>query len=137
MTTEISLKNLIVSAKEAEVEYPGLPDFKVKIAYLSRETLQKLRKKATSIEYKNRQPVETLNDEKFLALYSKECIRGWSGLKFSYLESLVPVNLGSIDPKTELPYSEDSALDLLKSSTNFDQFISDTITDLGNFATSK
>jgi hypothetical protein len=135
--SNISLKTLLVPSKSLEVEYPGLPDFKIQVAFLSRETLQSIRKKATKTSFKNRQPIEELNDELFLELYVKASIKGWGGLKLSYLEQLAPVDLTGQDMDAELEYSEENALYLMKNSTNFDTFISEQVTDLGNFTTSK
>lgn len=135
--SNISLKTLLVPSKNLEVEYPGMPDFKIQIAFLSRETLQTIRKKATKTSFKNRQPIEELNDELFLELYVKSSIKGWSGLKLSYLEQLAPVDLSGQDPDAELEYSEENALYLMKNSANFDSFISEQVTDLGNFSKNK
>ena len=133
----ISLKTLLVPSKALEVEYPGMPDFKVQVAFLSRETLQAIRKKSTKTSFKNRQPVEELNDDLFLELYVKASLKGWDGLKLKYLEQLAPVDLTGQDPEAELEYSEENALYLMKNSSNFDSFISEQVTDLGNFSTSK
>jgi hypothetical protein len=133
----ISLKTLLVPSKSLEVEYPGMPDFKIQVAFLSRETLQNIRKKSTKTTFKNRQPVEELNDELFLELYVKSAIKGWSGLKLKYLEQLAPVDLTGQDADAELEYSEENALYLMKNSTNFDSFVSEQVTDLGNFSASK
>jgi hypothetical protein len=133
----ISLKTLLVPSKSLEVEYPGMPDFKIQIAFLSRETLQAIRKKSTKTSFKNRQPVEELNDELFLELYVKNAVKGWSGLKLKYLEQLAPVDLTGQDVDAELEYSEENALYLMKNSSNFDSFVSEQVTDLGNFSASK
>jgi hypothetical protein len=131
--SEISLKSLLVPTKEVEVEYPGMQDFKLKLSFLSREELMKIRKKATKLEYKNRQPVESLNDDLFLQLYVDSCIRGWEGLKFSYLEQLAPVDVSGQKPDDFLGYSRENALYLMKASSNFDSFVSETVTELSNF----
>jgi len=133
----LSLKTLLVPSKALEVEYPGMPDFKINLAFLSRETLQTIRKKATKTTFKNRQPVEELNDDLFLELYVKASIKGWTGLKLKYLEQLAPVDLSGQDADAELEYNEENALYLMKNSTNFDSFISEQVTDLGNFSTNK
>jgi len=134
MASQLSLKTMLVPSKEVTVEYPGMPGFEVSVSFLSRETLQNIRKKATKTTFKNRQPVEELNDDLFLELYVKGCIKGWSGLKLKYLEQLAPVDVGGEDSESELDYSEENALYLMKSSTNFDSFISEKVTDLGNFS---
>lgn len=129
----ISLKSLLVPTKSINTEYPGMEGFKIDLSFLSREELTKIRKKATKIEYKNRQPVETLNDELFLQLYVDACIKGWEGLKFSYLEQLAPVDISEQKPDDCLGYSRENALYLMKNSANFDTFVSEMVTELANF----
>lgn len=129
----LSLKNLLVPSKSVEVEYPGFDGFKINVVFLSRETLVSIRKKATKTVFKNRQPIEELDDKLFLQLYVNACIKGWSGLKLSYLEQLAPVDITSQDAESELPYDQDNALFLMQASANFDAFISETVTELSNF----
>ena len=131
--TALSLKSLLVPSKTVEVDYPGLNGFKVNVVFLSRETLVSIRKKATKTTYKNRQPVEELDDKLFLQLYVNACIKGWSGFKLSYLEQLAPVDLTGQDLDAELAYDQDNALFLMQASANFDAFISETVTELANF----
>jgi len=135
--SQLSLKSMLVPSKTNTVEYPGMPGFEVTISFLSRETLQSIRKKATKTSFKNRQPVEELNDDLFLQLYAENSIKGWKGLKLKYLEQLAPVDIGDSDAESELDFSNEDALALMKSSSNFDSFISEQVTDLGNFSTNK
>lgn len=135
--SQLSLKSMLVPSKTNVVEYPGMPGFEVTINFLSREILQSIRKKATKTSFKNRQPVEELNDDLFLDLYVQNSIKGWKGLKMSYLEQLAPVEVAESEADTELEYTQDNALALMKASTSFDSFISEQVTDLGNFSTSK
>jgi hypothetical protein len=130
----MELKTLLVSTKSAEVEYPGLSGFKVSLNFLSREELVKIRKKATKITWKNRQQSEELNEDLFLSLYVQNTIKGWKGLKLKYLSQLAPVDLTNIkDTEAELDYSEENALSLMKSSSEFDSFVSETVSNLENF----
>ena len=129
----ISLKSLLVPSKSLEIEFPGFVGFKVNLSFLSRETLVSIRKKATKITFKNRQPTEELDDELFLELYVKASIKGWKGFKLSYLEQLAPVDLTGQDLAAELEFTEENALFLMKSSSNFDSWVSEQVTDLGNF----
>jgi hypothetical protein len=133
MNAAVTLKSLLVPSKTVEVEYPGLNSFKINVVFLSRETLVNMRKKATKTSYKNRQPVEELDDKLFLQLYVNACIKNWTGLKLSYLEQLAPVDMTGQNPDAELAYSQDDALSLMQSSANFDAFISETVTELSNF----
>jgi hypothetical protein len=129
----LSLKSLLVPSKTVEVDYPGLNGFKVNVVFLSREKLVEIRKKATKTAWKNRQATDELDDKLFLQLYVNACIKGWNGLKLSYLEQLAPVDLAGQDLESELPYDQDNALFLMQSSANFDAFISETVSELANF----
>lgn len=133
--SNVSLKSLLVPTKEVSIEYPGLEGFKLDLCFLSREELVKIRKKATKIVYKNRQPTDELNDDLFLSLYVDGCIKGWTGLKFSYLEQLAPVDVSDQNAEDCLGYSRENALFLMRASANFDSFISETVTELSNFPT--
>jgi hypothetical protein len=133
----ISLKTLLVPSKALEVEYPGMPGFKINVSFLSRETLVNIRKKATKQTFKNRQAMEELDDDLFLQLYVQASVKGWSGFKLKYLDQLAPVDLTGQDFESELEFTEENALFLMKASTNFDAFISETVTDLGNFPQNK
>ena len=133
LTPILSLKSLLVPSKSVEVEYPGFNGMKINLVFLSRETLINIRKKATKTSFKNRQPVEELDDKLFLQLYVNACIKGWSGLKMSYLEQLAPVDITGQSPDAELAYDQDNALYLMQASANFDAYISETVTDLSNF----
>jgi len=134
MSVSLSLKSLLVPSKTVEAEFPGFPGFVVQLSFLSRETLVSIRKKATKTSFKNRAASEELNDELFLQLYVQACIKGWKGFKLSYLEQLAPVDLSDQkDMSAELEYSDDNALFLMKSSANFDSWVSEQVTDLSNF----
>lgn len=131
---EFTLSSLLVPSKAIEVDYPGLEGFKINTSFLSREELVKLRKKSSRTVYKNRQPSEELNEELFLKLYVEATIKGWSGLKFKYLEQLLLVDISKIkDPETCMDFSMENALVLMKNSADFDAFISDTVSDLQVF----
>lgn len=129
----LSLKSILVPSKSIEIEYPGLNGFKINVVFLSRETLVSIRKKSTKTSFKNRQATEEMDDKLFLQLYVNACIKGWTGLKLSYLEQLAPVDLSQHSPDDELPWDQDNALFLMQSSTNFDAFISETVSELANF----
>lgn len=137
MATSINLKSILVPSKDTEVEYPGMPDLKLNLCFLSRESLQALRKKATKTVFKNRQPVDEVNDELFLDLYVQATIKGWSGFKIKYVEQLAPIDTSSLDPEDLLEFNAENALLLMRNSAAFDSFVSETVTDLANFSKSK
>jgi hypothetical protein len=136
MSVSLSLKTLLVPSKNVSVEFPGYDGFSVDLAFLSRETLVAIRKKATKVVFKNRQPTEEINDELFLQLYVQASIKGWKGLTLAHLQTLAPVDLTGHKLDEELEYSEENALFLMKSSSQFDSWVSEQVTDLGNFQSS-
>lgn len=132
----LALKNLLVPSKAVEVEYPGMPGFLLQLSFLSREVLLNIRKKSTKTTFKNRQPQEEFNEDLFLQLYTENAVKGWSGFKLKYLEQLAPVDLTGQDLEDFLEFTNENALYLMKNSSNFDAFISEQVSDLGNFSTS-
>lgn len=133
----LNLKSILVPSKTVEVPFPGYEGFTVNLSFLSRESLINIRKKATKQTFKGRQIQEELNDELFLQLYASAAIKGWKGLKMSFVEQLAPVDMTGISPEDELPFTDENAFFLMKNSSSFDNWISDTVTDLGNFQSSK
>lgn len=132
--TILDLKTLLTETKGATLEYPGMPGFKLNLSFLSRETLTKIRKKSTVVTFKRGAQVETVNDDMFLQLYSEAAIKGWSGLKMEYLVKLAATNVPEgTDLEKTVAFSASNALALMKSSADFDSFVSDAATDLQNF----
>ena len=131
--TPVSLSSLLVPNKTIDVDYPGLDGFKVSISFLAREELVKIRKKATKTTFKNRQPVEELNEELFLKIYVDAVIKGWEGLKYSFVQNLLLADISKFKPDDTLPYTSENALLLMKNSGEFDSFISETVNDLSVF----
>ena len=62
---------------------------------------------------------------------------GWRGLKIKHLPFLLPVDISGANIEEEVEYSEDEAIELLKSSTIFDQFITDAMNDFEQFSKKK
>ena len=131
-----NLSDLLTPSKEANIEFPGYDGFNVKLTYLAREELLKLRKKSisTKINRRTRQPEEELNEEIFLKEYTKAVVKGWSGLKMKYLVQLIPVDEDKIsDMETELPFTLENALIMMENSNDFDAWLTDVVADLANF----
>lgn len=134
--SNVSLKSLLVPSKTVSTEYPGLPGFVIDISFLSRESLSQLRQKCTKTVFKGNRQSESFDSDLFLKLYSEATILGWKGLKYSYLAQLAPVDLTGLQDDDEIGFSEDNALYLLKASSSFDNYISEFVSDLGNFSKS-
>ena len=135
----VSLASLMTSSKTVEIDYPGRTGMKVKLCYLAREELVKLRKRCISTKWnkKTHQPEEDLDEDKFIVEYTKAVIKGWKGLKYRYLEELLLVDVGELDLDDELPYTQDNAELLMKNATSFDTWVTEAVGDLENFTGSK
>ena len=74
-----------------------------------------------------------LDEDKFLTEYCKAVIKGWTGLKYSYLEELLLVDISKLNPDDELPYNQDNAETLMKNASDFDTWLTETVSELENF----
>ena len=131
----VSLASLMTPSKTVSVDFPGYSGFPVDLCYLAREELVKLRKRCISTKWnkKTHQPEEDLDEEKFIVEYTKAVIKGWKGLKYRYLEELLLVDVGELDPDDELPWTSDNAELLMKNATSFDTWVTEAVGDLENF----
>ena len=69
--------------------------------------------------------------------YCKAVIKGWTGLKYRYLEELLLVDISALDPDDELVYTHDNAELLMRNSSDFDTWVTETVGDLENFTGNK
>jgi hypothetical protein len=133
--SSISLASLMTPSKTVTIEFSGYTGMTVDLCYLAREELLKLRKKCVTTKFnkKTRQPEEILDEDRFLTEYVNSVVKGWSGLKYRYLEELLLVDVADLDPDDELPYTQDNAELLMKNSNEFDTWVTETVGDLENF----
>tara|TARA_B110000977_G_C10965659_1_gene450295 strand:+ start:502 stop:924 length:423 start_codon:yes stop_codon:yes gene_type:complete len=137
--TPVSLASLMTPSKTVTIDFPGHVGMTVDLCYLAREELVKLRKKCVSTKFskKTRQPEEILDEDRFLVEYCKGVIKSWSGLKYRYLEELLLVDVSAFDPDDQLAFTHDNAELLMKNSTDFDTWVTETVSDLENFTGNK
>ena len=135
----VSLKSLLTPSKTVSIEMPGFEGFEVKLTYLAREELLKLRNRSVKqvLNKKTRAYEEQLDNDKFLVEYCKAIIKGWSGLKYKYLEEILLVDTSKLNLEDELDYTEENAELLMKNSGDFDNWVSETVGELENFTKSK
>jgi|TARA_B110000444_G_C18736916_1_gene546076 hypothetical protein len=131
----MDLKKLMVDTKAIWIDFPGLEGFSAQLCNLSRKELTNLRKKCTTTKFdrKTRQPIETLDDEKFIDEFSTSVVKGWKGLTLAHLETLILIDMDGQDPETLLPFTEDNARLLVSSSSEFDTWLNEVVFDLDNF----
>ena len=125
----------MVDTKSAWMDYPGLDGFSVEVVNLSRKELTALRKRCTTTKFdrKTRQPVENLDEDKFVTEFSQASIKGWKGLTLEHLETLLLINSEGEDPKAEVNYSLENAEILVTNSAEFDTWLNEVVFELDNF----
>ena len=136
----VSLKSLMTPTKTVEFDYPGCEGFKVKLCYLAREELVKLRSRCLGQVFnkKTRSYEEQMDDDKFLTEYTKAVIKGWSGFKLGYAKNMLL--LGDLSPEqeeTNLEFNPENVEVLMKNSSDFDTWVTEQVGDLENFTKSK
>jgi len=135
----VSLQSLMTPSKTVSIPFPRFKGVTIDLCYLAREELIKLRKRCMSTKWnkKTHQPIEEMDDDKFIVEYCGAVIKGWKGLKFSYLEELLLVDISNLNPDDCLPYTKDNAELLMKNATDFDTWVTETVGDLENFTGNK
>lgn len=126
------------------MEYPGCPDLLVDVAYLTRDELMNLRKRATTQKFnkRTRQPEDDVDSDLFQDLYIQAVVKGWSGFKYKYLVKMIPVDVSKIpdeeykDGDGEFIFTKDNATILMKNCADFDSWISSELEDVENFTVS-
>jgi len=133
------IKNMIAKESSTWVPFPEIEDFEVNLRFLTREDLQKVRTSSLTFKFnkRTRQREEEVDSAKFLEAYAEKAIAGLRGLKVKHLPLLLPVDISSMDPNENIEYSDEEALELLKNSTIFDQFVTDTMNDFEQFSKTK
>ena len=131
----MDLKSLLVDSKTTWVEFPGLDNFEVELANLSRKELIALRKRCTQNKFnrKTRAFEEVLDDDKFVKEFTEATVKSWKGLRLKFLEDLVLVELGSNEPESMLPYTDENAQQLVENSNEFDNWLNEVVFDLEHF----
>ena len=136
----VSLKSLMTPTKTVEFDYPGCEGFKVKLCYLAREELIKLRNRCVNQVFnkKTRSYEEEMDNERFLTEYTKAVIKGWAGFKLGYAKNMLL--LGDMSPEQEqqeLDFSQENIEVLMKNSGDFDNWVTEQVGELENFTQSK
>ena len=133
------IKNMIAEQSSIWVEYPDIDGFEVNLAYLNREDLMKIRNASLTFKFnkRTRQREEEVDNDRFLENYAEKAIISWRGLKVKHMPALMPVDISGMDANDDIEYSNEDAIELLKNSTVFDQFITDTMNDFEQFSKKK
>ncbi len=80
---------------------------------------------------------EEVDSDLFQQMYIAAILKGWTGLKYKYLRSMIPVDLSEVEDENDtLEYSEVNAEQLMKNGVNFDDWVTSVLEDVENFSQS-
>ena len=130
------LNNLKINQKSIKVSFPRFKAFVLNMCYLPRDELSAIREKYVNISFNRatRQREESVDTDKFMNEYIQKAVVGWSGLTFDIVKSLVPIEVDEKELNNDVPYTHEDAMWLVKNSTEFDSFISDTMSQVDLFS---
>lgn len=130
---------MLVQDTSTWVEFPDIPGFEVNLRFITREELLKIRTASLTFKFnkRTRQREEEVDSAKFLENYAERAIADWRGLKIKHLPSLMPVDISGFKPDEEVEFSAEEAVEMLKNSPIFDQFVTDTLNDFEQFSRKK
>lgn len=132
------LSSFLKTKLEAWVPFEGFDGFEVKLAYLSRDELNKIRIACTRTSFnpKTRQKEETVDSELFVKAFVGAAVLDWKGFTLEHATKLLPIEVpADVDLASTIDYSPEDALALAKDSSVFDGWLNDTIFDLEMFRT--
>lgn len=131
-----SLSSLILTTKATTIPFPGLEGFSVSISAVSRDLSKKLREESetTKMDPRLKMPIKELNEDLFVENFVKAAVKGWTGLKYKYLQDLLLVDLSSVeDLEAEVEFNLENAVQLVKNSQIFDAWLNEAVFNLANF----
>ena len=133
------IKKMMAEQSSVWVDYPDIEGFSVNLKYLTREDLMKIRNASLTYKFnkRTRQREEEVENDRFLENYANKAIVGRKGLKVKQMPALMPVDITGMDAEENIDYSNEDAIELLKNSTVFDQFVTDAMNDFEQFSKKK
>jgi hypothetical protein len=123
---------------EAWIQVEGFPGFEVKLAYLSRPELEKVRKSVTRmvLNKRTRAMEEEVDSDAFTKVLVKAAILDWKGFTIGYALKMLPIEVPEGTPEDELiSFTLEDALQLVQNSPIFDSWLNEAIFDLDSFRT--
>lgn len=132
----INLKDIAIETRQIEVAYPGMPNFKVKLNFVSRKATRKMVEDSMVDKWENGMLTKRQDDDKFLEVFVTRTIAGWSGLTIGDVEKIMLIETDN-DPETPVEFSIDNAMMLVRHSPSFDSWINETVFQLDTFRSHK
>ena len=130
------LSSMLTNKLEAWIEMEGFDGFEVKISYLSRDELSKIRNTVTRVSWspKTRQKEENIDTELFVSEFVKAAVLEWKGFTVKHALRLLPIEIPEgVSENDEIEFSQEEAIALATNSVIFDSWLNEVVFDLANF----
>lgn len=131
-----TLSSYLKGKLEAWVPVEGLDGFEVKLGYLSREDINKIRQAATRVSFNNRARVkqEEFDQDIFIKEFIKATVLDWKGFTIKVASQILPVVVPEgVSEDTVIEFSVEEATTLARESTFFDTWLNEVVFDLQTF----
>lgn len=132
----MSIKRLIKEKSVREIPVDGMPGFFVTLTYLSKDTIRKMADKHTRVKFNRKTGKEEkeFNGDDFTEEFVSAVVVGWRGLTYNYLARFVAVDESAVsNPDEEIPFTQEDALELMKQSTAFSEWVDGCLNDIELF----
>ncbi len=117
------------SGLEAWVDFKGI---RLLLEYVDKPCLEAIVEGARVRTWNRKHQMDEKVDEKRLVEGLAKLIKDWK-LTLGLLSDLMPVDISGQDPEKKVPCTKDNAAILVAQAYGLDDFIIETVTDLGQF----
>lgn len=136
----IDLQRLIDSTQlrgvTVKVEYPGIPGFKVEVAFCGKQEMLKIYDSCTERVYntETRKTEQEIDRRKMASVWAERVVKGWEGLTIGRMKKLWPIKVESeVKDDTPIEPSIENRISLLWNSTDFENWVLTVATSPGYF----
>ncbi len=137
----MSLKNLIKKEAVGVFDFPGIEGFKVTLKHMDKEEMKRVYDTCTVKRYNMKTKAYDVDfqPERFKKYLAENIIKTWDGLTYERLNKLVVLDTeklkdAGIKPADLFEATDENKIELLDSSVDFDNWVSDMIKEVQNFA---
>lgn len=136
----MNLKNILVKGsglKPKNVVYDKGHGVSFDIVFLSKSEMQRLMSKNTKMGFntKTHQREEEIDGESLRAEIINNCVKGWHGVTYKWLSSVLVIDTKDIDINTELEFSVENVETVFAEVYGLDTWLLDTVKNASNFST--
>lgn len=137
----MNLNDLVVKTDVInEVMYDKDYNVVVKLKYLPRAEVQAIMARNTKVVFnkKSHKQDSELDGESLTKELAKMVVKGWKGVTYKYLSTIVVIDAKKIkNMDEEIEFNEDNLMFLVNNSYDFGSWLIDTVRDASNFSEKK